>query len=99
MSQMTNDETKDFEAGNPEEDARIATRKKDFRLLGFSTRVTTVPGIASAKRQASIEQCGLRLLKGFGDVIKSEKQGESMKKAYDYASRYNQIIIQNCLKN
>ena len=83
---------------NPEADARTALDKSDLRLLGFALRATVVPGVALADRQAAIEACGVQLIKGFGDVMRSDEQAAAMQQAHEYAKRYNAVIIIECLK-
>jgi len=58
-----------FENRDPEADAQAAIEKGDLRLLGFALRVTSVPGVVAADRQAALDACGVRLLEGFGDVL------------------------------
>lgn len=87
-----------FEGRNPEEDARAALDKGDVRLLGFATRVTSVPGVAAADRQAAMDACGVRLLEGFGDLIRSEEELLARRQASEYAVRYNRVVVKSCLK-
>jgi len=88
---------KQYKDRNPEEDARTALDKGDLRLLGFALRATVVPGIAAVDRQSMIDTCGVRLIKGFGDVIRSDKQATAMQQAHEYAERYNAVVSKNCL--
>jgi len=83
---------------NPEQDARAELAKGDLRLLGFAQRVTSVPGVEATDRQAAMDACGVRLMKGFGDVIRTDKDSANMRLAYDYAKRYNAVVIEACLR-
>ena len=87
-----------FENRNPEEDARAAIDAGDLRLLGFATRVTSVPGVAATDRQAAMDACGVRLLEGFGDVIRSKEELLARRQASKYAVKYNRVILEQCLK-
>ena len=95
---MKSEDVVSFEDKNPEADARAALAKGDLRLLGFALRVTNVPGVAAADRQAAMDACGVRLMKGFGDVIRSDDQAAAMQQAHGYAKRYNAVVIAQCLK-
>ncbi len=89
---------KQFEGRDPEADARAALDKGDIRLLGFALRVTSVPGVAAADRQAAMEACGVRLLKGFGDVVRRDEDMSARRQAHEYAGRYNAVVVKSCLK-
>ena len=79
-----------------ETDAQNAIENHDFRLLAFATRITIVPGINREQLGLYRENCGLRFMKGFGDVVYSDNQLEKMKQARAYALRYNQHISSHC---
>lgn len=82
---------------DPEADARAAIEQGDLRLLGFASRVTTLPGVAAAEREAAMETCGVRLMAGFGDVIRSEAELAAMRRASAYAKRYNAVMLGACM--
>ncbi|MDA3870311.1 MAG: hypothetical protein PF589_10325 [Gammaproteobacteria bacterium] len=86
-----------YEQCDPEADARAAIEQGDLRLLGFATRATTLPGVAAADREAALDACGVRLLEGFGDVIRSDEELAAMRKASAYAKRYNAVMLGVCL--
>ena len=83
---------------NPEADARAAMVKGDLRLLGFALRATVVPGVALTDKQAAMDACGVRLMKGYGDVVRSDDQANAMQLAHEYAKRYNAVMVIECLK-
>ena len=87
-----------FEDRDPEADARTALDKGDIRLLGFALRVTSVPGVAATDRQAAMEQCGVRLMEGFGDVVRRDEDMSARRQAHEYAARYNAVMLKSCLK-
>jgi len=81
----------------PAEDAEYAVENKDMRLLGFALRGYHIPGVKAADRQLYIDKCGIRVLEGFGDVIRDETQASDMKRASAYAREYNAVIIAKCM--
>jgi hypothetical protein len=89
---------KQYENRHPEEDARAALAKGDFRLLGFATRLTSVPGIVAADWEMVMNSCGVRLLEGFGDVISSKAELVAIRLASSYALRYNTVVRVECLR-
>lgn len=88
-----------YEQRDPEADARAAIERGDLRLLGFATRVTSLPGVAAASREAALDTCGVRLLAGFGDVIRSDEELAAMQQASAYAKRYNAVVLAVCLRD
>lgn len=80
----------------PEEDARTALKNNDKRLLAFPLRATSLPGVELTARQAAIDACGVRYMKGFGDIVHSDEHLRAMRIAYDYATRYNSTLIKLC---
>lgn len=79
-----------------EDDARSAIEHNDLRLLGFAGRGSFIPGIDSSQSQDYSEKCGVRFFEEFGDVIREREQLEAMKKAKEYAKRYNKVILTGC---
>jgi hypothetical protein len=79
-----------------EKDAGIAIAHKDFRLLAYATRGIIVPGIEQEKKALLSQKCGLRMLEGFGDVVRSQAQLQAMKAMHDYAATYNKIVAEQC---
>lgn len=86
-----------FENRDPEADAQAAIEKGDLRLLGFALRATSVPGVAAADRQAALDVCGVRLLEGFGDVLRKGQDMTARRLAHAYATRYNLVMVKACL--
>jgi UDP-glucose 6-dehydrogenase len=81
---------------NAEKDAAFALAHKDLRLLAYAARSTIVPGISQNEKELLSKQCGLRVLEGFGDVVRSPAQLQKMKAMHDYAAEYNKIIAAQC---
>ena len=87
-----------YEDRTPEADAQAAIEKGDLRLLGFASRVTSVPGVKRDDRKTAIASCGVSLMKGFGDVIRSDKELAAMRLASAYAKRYNAVVLEQCFR-
>lgn len=77
-------------------DAAAAIAKKDYRLLAFSGRRQTLPGIHSDLVEQAKSQCGYLLVPGTGDALNSVEKGERRAKAFDYAKAFNQFVLANC---
>lgn len=75
-----------------------AISKRDFRLLTVSGRGAMLPGIPSDERTEAKRICGIKYMKGVGDVILNEQHKILRQKAIDYAKAYNAKIIENCRK-
>lgn len=84
------------ENSNAQEDASYALDNDDMRLLAYTTRGITVPGIDDAEKDTISKQCGIRMLDGFGDVVRNEEQLRRMKAMHAYVSRYNAVIAKRC---
>lgn len=86
------------EQANAEKDAALALENNDLRLLGYTTRAVMIPGIDLAEKEILRQKCGLRMIKGFGDVVRSEEQLAQMKAMREYAEKYNNTIAAHCRK-
>ncbi|WP_166423427.1 hypothetical protein [Paraglaciecola sp. 20A4] len=83
---------------DPLADAQQAIASSDFRLLAFSGRVVSIPGIDLSKLTLDVlqRQCGYRTIKGTGDTLRIGEQTSLRSKAHDYAVIYNQHILTEC---
>ncbi|MCW8830923.1 MAG: hypothetical protein OQK32_05305 [Gammaproteobacteria bacterium] len=90
--------TKQYEDRDPEADAQAAIEKGDLRLLGFAGRNTTISGVSAEDRQPAMDACGVRLMEGFGDVLRSQEELQARQLAYKYAIRYNTVVLAKCFK-
>lgn len=84
------------ENANAENDAALAVAHKDFRLLAYAARNTVVPGVDQNEKAMLSKKCGLRMIEGFGDVVRSQAQLQAMKAMHDYAATYNKIVAAQC---
>ncbi|WP_448548892.1 hypothetical protein [Thalassotalea fusca] len=73
-----------------------ARKNNDFRVYGTSGRNITIPGISSEDRSFAVEQCGIKFMKGTGDVIKTPEQRQERKEKVAYMKSYNQRIFVLC---
>jgi hypothetical protein len=84
------------ETAQADQDAAYALANNDLRLLAYTTRSIMVPGIRLEDKELLSSKCGLRMLKGFGDVVRSDAQLQKMKALRGYAEKYNEIIAAQC---
>jgi hypothetical protein len=75
------------------EDARRAKSTGDTRLLGVYGYSEEFPGV-SGDAVAMARAHGVRMIEGTSDAIPSKRCGALNKSAYDYAVRYNAVILQ-----
>jgi|GEM_PF-488485 len=85
-----------LDAADPQTDAQQALKKGDFRLLGLATRSVTIPGIAKEEMLKYELKCGVQLIDGISDVVRSDEHLRLMQKARSYALQYNAIIKTRC---
>ena len=85
-----------LDAADPQADANEAIRQKDFRLLGLATRSVSLPGIKMEDSLRYEEACGVQLIEGISDVVRSDEHLRLMQKARSYALKYNAIIKIHC---
>ena len=85
-----------LDAADPQADAQQAVRKNDLRLLGLATRSVNIPGVDASETLAYEQACGVHLIEGISDVVRSDEHLRLMQKARSYALQYNAIIKQHC---
>jgi len=85
-----------LEAADPQNDAQQALKKGDFRLLGLATRSVNIPGITKEETLKYELKCGVQLIEGISDVVRSDEHLRLMQKARSYALKYNAIIKTRC---
>lgn len=86
----------DYNNSDAEADALAALENRDFRFMALALRGTVIPGVDPAKALHYELRCGIKLMPGITDAIRGKKQLEKMKKAHDYASKYNAVIKTRC---
>lgn len=85
-----------LDAADPQADAQQAIKTGDLRLLGMATRSVSVPGVETDEILKYETQCGVQLIDGISDVIRSDEHLRLMQKARSYALKYNAIIKTKC---
>ena len=86
-----------LDAADPQADANQAIKQGDLRLLGLATRSVNIPGITKANLLKYEKACGVQLIEGISDVVRSDEHLRLMQKARSYALKYNAIIKIHCL--
>ena len=84
-------------AADPQADANQAVKQNDLRLLGLATRSVNIPGVAKADMIKYEESCGVQLIEGISDVVRSDEHLRLMQKARSYALKYNAIVKLHCM--
>lgn len=85
-----------LDAADPQADANQAVKIKDFRLLGLATRAVNIPGVSKEQILKYEESCGVQLIEGISDVVRSDEHLRLMQKARSYALKYNAIVKTHC---
>ena len=85
-----------LDAADPQADANQAVKQNDTRLLGLATRSVSIPGIDKKDLLKYEEACGVQLIEGISDVVRSDEHLRLMQKARSYALQYNAIIKRHC---
>jgi hypothetical protein len=85
-----------LDAADPQADANQAVKIKDFRLLGLATRAVNIPGVSKEQLLKYEESCGVQLIEGISDVVRSDEHLRLMQKARSYALKYNAIVKTHC---
>jgi hypothetical protein len=85
-----------LDAADPQADAMQAVKQNDLRLLGLATRSVNIPGVEADEMLAYEQSCGVQLIEGISDVVRSDEHLRLMQKARSYALQYNAIIKTHC---
>ena len=85
-----------LDAADPQADAQQAIKTGDLRLLGMATRSVSIPGVETDQILKYETKCGVQLIDGISDVIRSDEHLRLMQKARSYALKYNAIIKTVC---
>lgn len=85
-----------LDAADPQADAKQAVKQNDLRLLGLATRTINLPGIRKEDSLRYEERCGVQLIEGVSDMVRSDEHLRLMQKARNYALKYNAVIKTHC---
>jgi hypothetical protein len=98
-SKTPQDIAKDKEFSRIEVVLNEAVSNQDYRLYGIAGRRVVLPGFESANFSEIKQRCGVRLLSGTGDVLKSNKDREERRENYQFASKVNSKLYSLCLEH
>ena len=85
-----------LDSADPQADAEHAIKKNDLRLLGLATRAVNIPGVEKELQYRYEQKCGVQLIEGISDVVRSDEHLRLMQKARSYALKYNAVIKLHC---
>ncbi len=85
-----------LDTADPQADAAQAINQNDLRLLGLATRSVNIPGIKKEDMLKYEDHCGVQLIEGISDVVRSDEHLRLMQKARSYALKYNAMIKTHC---
>ncbi len=85
-----------LDAADPQNDAEQAIKIGDLRLLGLAMRSVNIPGVKKEDSYKYEKKCGVQLIEGISDVVRSDEHLRLMQKARSYALKYNAIIKTKC---
>ncbi|WP_046004614.1 hypothetical protein [Pseudoalteromonas rubra] len=74
-----------------------AMDKQDFRLFYTTGRRPVVPGFEQFAFKDLEARCGVKVMPGTGDTLRSEADKAARSEAYQYAKSYNLKIYDACL--
>ena len=74
-----------LDSADPQADANQAVKQNDLRLLGLATRSVNIPGVDPDLQLKYEEACGVQLIEGISDVVRSDEHLRLMQKARSYA--------------
>ena len=77
----------------------MAKSQSDYRLYMALGRKLTIPGFENENFETLKSQCGLKPMKGTGDVFKSADAKKERRLKYQFAKQFNEIMYPLCLKN
>jgi len=72
---------------------RHVIQQHDSRFIGVYGYAATIPGVDAASRARLMRQRRVRYIEGTSDAITSPEYGRLVDKAYDYAKRYNMLLL------
>ncbi len=85
-----------LDTADPQADAARAIAQNDLRLLGLAMRALSLPGVDPDDHYRYEQACGVRLIEGISDVVRSDEHLRLMQMARSYALQYNAIIKTQC---
>lgn len=86
-----------LEAADPVRDVEQAIREGDLRFIGMMGYALIVPGVDDYG-QRIWDTNGVRVIKGTSDFIANDDVARLNELAYEYAKRYNMLLLDYLLK-
>ena len=83
---------------NPEADAQKAIKSKRLVLYTLGERGVNYPGISADQQQHLLKRCKTKVLPGATDTIQGKAHLAYIQRAQQYAEKFNQTMLNNCLK-
>ncbi|SFD00135.1 hypothetical protein [Pseudoalteromonas denitrificans] len=77
----------------------FAKSHSDYRLYMTLGRKQTIPGFENKNFDKLKNRCGLKAMKGTGDVFKSADDKKEKRLRYQFARQFNEIMFLQCIKN
>ena len=82
-----------LEYADPIVDAQKALASNDYRLVGVYGYVVSIPGVEMAQWLTYQQRYGLRPIEGTSDALEGEEHARLVRKATEYAERYNKHVL------
>jgi hypothetical protein len=72
---------------------RHVIKQHDTRFVGVYGLSVSIPGVDAATELRVLKNRRFRVIEGTSDVVTSEEYDRLLDKAYDYAKRYNSLLL------
>ncbi len=69
-------------------------QQRDTRFIGVYGVGLSIPGLDSATQLRALQRKRVRFIDGTSDVITSREYERLLRRAHDYARRYNTLLLQ-----
>jgi hypothetical protein len=83
------------EYADPIVDAQNALASNDHRLVGVYGYVVSIPGLDISQWPDYQQRYGLRPIEGTSDALEGEEHARLVRKATEYAERYNRHVLRH----
>ena len=83
---------------NPIVDANKAIKNNDYKLLGVYGFSLTIPGVNKPTEFEHQKKYGVKPIEGTSDALKNKEHAELNRMAYEYAKKYNEVILNAVVK-
>jgi len=93
------EELRKIETADPVRELRMAMDKGNMAFLSVGGFGLFVPGVDGQRSNPLVNILGTREIKGTGDVLSSPDYLRLQRIAYQYAERYNHLLLKNLVKN